>query len=147
MKVLGQIALLARHIPEAAVHGVLLFVVCIIGVSFWAERESSETSNRFLVGSQLSMDLEPEVIPNRAIVVALSPTCVYCIESMPFYRKIGNMTDETRGIGLDVKLIVITANTVDVESLKYQLLENQVRYDTLIVRPIDQIDIVATPTI
>lgn len=81
---------------------------------------------------------------SRALVVALSPTCHYCNESFPFYKK---LIDERNQKGSGVKVIaVVPAEEAKPEEAK-KFAENGVQPDDLVHANFAAIKVPGTPTI
>lgn len=97
------------------------------------------------VGEQF--DQLRQVVPagsQKALVVALSPTCGFCNESMPFYKR---LIDERNQKGSGVKIIAaVPAEEVKAEEAK-KFAEVGAQPDSLVTMDFASIKVPGTPTI
>lgn len=97
------------------------------------------------VGEQF--DQLRQVVPagsEKALVVALSPTCGFCNESMPFYKR---LIDERNQKGSNVKFIAaVPAEEAKAEEQK-KFAEAGVQPDSLVTMDFASIKVPGTPTI
>lgn len=97
------------------------------------------------VGDQLPA-LQP-VIPagsERALVVALSPTCHFCTESMPFYKK---LVDQRNQSGSPVKVIAAVPSQAAQAEESKMLSSAGVQPDAVVTVNFRDIKVPGTPTI
>lgn len=88
-----------------------------------------------------------QVVPagaNRAIVMALSPTCGFCTESMPFYKR---LIDERNQKGSDVKVVAaVPAEEAKQGEMKI-MQEAGVKPDSVAVLNFQEAKVAGTPTL
>lgn len=81
---------------------------------------------------------------SAAIVLALSPTCPYCVKSLPFYDTV---IDQRDSLGSDVGIIAVV-DTSDFVGLQSQLLENEgVSIDSVAAISFGSAGIYGVPTV
>lgn len=88
-----------------------------------------------------------QVVPagaERALVVALSPTCHFCNESMPFYKR---LVDERNQKGSKVKVIAAVPREEAKAEEQQKLAAAGVQPDGLVVLNFDSVKLRGTPTI
>lgn len=97
------------------------------------------------VGEQF--DSLRQVVPagaEKALVVALSPTCHFCTESMPFYKK---LIDQRNQKGSNVKIVTaVPAEAAKAEEQK-TMTTSGVNPDALVALDFSNIKVPGTPTI
>jgi thiol-disulfide isomerase/thioredoxin len=88
-----------------------------------------------------------QVVPagtDRALVVALAPTCHFCEESMPFYKR---LVEERNRKGSKVKVIAAVGSEEVKEEERKKLDSAGVQPDGLVVLPFETLKLRGTPTI
>lgn len=88
-----------------------------------------------------------QVVPagsDRALVVALAPTCHFCEESMPFYKR---LVEERNRKGSKVKVIAAVGREDAKADEQQKLTSAGVQPDAVVVLPFDAIKLRGTPTI
>jgi thiol-disulfide isomerase/thioredoxin len=80
----------------------------------------------------------------RALVVALSPTCHFCEESMPFYKR---LVDERNQKASNVKVIAAVPREEVKAEEQQKLTAAGVNADGLVVLDFDSVKLRGTPTI
>ena len=88
-----------------------------------------------------------QVLPagtERAMVVALSPTCHFCNESMPFYKK---LIDERNSKSSPVKVIAAVPNEQAKAEENKKFAEAGVKPDQVVTMDFASIKVPGTPTV
>lgn len=92
-------------------------------------------------------DALAQVVPagsERALVVALSPTCHFCEESMPFYKR---LVDERNQKGSQVKVIAAVSQEGAKAEEQQKLAAAGVNADGVVVLDFNSVKLRGTPTI
>jgi thioredoxin-related protein len=129
---------------------IAIIVVCVIAAYVLIQRyfftpEAPPQPGQVQAGEQL--DPLRDVVPagtDRALVVALSPTCKFCTESMPFYKR---LIDERNEKGSKVKVIAAVPAEEAKEAEKQTMDEAGVSPDQLVAVDFASIKVPGTPTI
>lgn len=126
---------------------VLLVALIFLGsfaASFWA----GKTESRQLT-SGLQKDQSLPQIPGvdyksapRTVIIALSPACAYCQESLPFYNRLARLKEE-RGSDINLTAVFPSAKS---EIDKY-VTQNQLRLNAVAGVNLETINVPATPAI
>ncbi|HJX29255.1 MAG TPA: hypothetical protein VJ885_15195 [Thermoanaerobaculia bacterium] len=134
------------------VANIAIIVVCIIAAAILIRNNflqpQQQQGNRppeAEVGDQLDA-LRP-VIPagsDRAMVVALSPTCHFCNESMPFYKQ---LIDQRNQSGSGVKVIAAVPRDEAKAEEQQKFATAGVQPDALVTVDFASIKVPGTPTI
>jgi hypothetical protein len=88
-----------------------------------------------------------QVVPagtDRALVVAVSPTCHFCAESMPFYKR---LLDERNQKGSNVKVIAAVPRKEAVAEEQQKMAAAGVNPDGVVVLDFESVKLRGTPTI
>ena len=80
----------------------------------------------------------------RALVIAVSPTCHYCTESMPFYKR---LIDQRNQSGSQVKVVVAVPRPEAQAEEAQKLAEGGVKPDALVPLDFASVRVNGTPTI
>ena len=80
----------------------------------------------------------------KALVMALSPTCGFCTQSMPFYKR---LVDERNEKGSAVKVIAAVPDESVREAESTQLAEAGVATDGVVTLDFAKVKVAGTPTI
>jgi len=126
---------------------ICLILTSIIATSVMVEQHISPKNQRRsteLVGTHLSL---PEVSWNTAtthVVVALSSHCHFCVESLPFYRQLAEVS---RRSNRQLSLTILTGDPKD--TARGFLLDNQLVPDHLVLTSLSTISVPirGTPTL
>lgn len=97
------------------------------------------------VGDQF--DALRQVVPagaDRALVVAISPTCHFCDESMPFYKR---LIEERNQKGSNVKVVAVVSNENARAEEAQKLASAGVNPDAVAVLDFEDTKVRGTPTI
>jgi hypothetical protein len=133
---------------------IAIILVCIVAVFYLSLQIRDRFTNRqappgppqgAAVGDQLAA-LVP-VIPagtERALVVAISPTCHFCTESMPFYKR---LVEERNAKGSATKVIAAVPREEAKAEEERSLTGAGVAPDALVVVDFGAIKVPGTPTI
>lgn len=129
---------------------IAIIVVCAIAAYVLIQRyffppEPPPRPGQVQAGEQL--DPLRELVPagtDRALVVALSPTCKFCTESMPFYKR---LIDERNEKGSNVKVIAAVPAEEAKEPERQTMEQTGVNPDQLVTVDFASIKVPGTPTI
>jgi thioredoxin-related protein len=125
-----------------------IFFAVIIFLSILIRNEVIHKTNQPTGGQALSRVAEnkkisiPEIpFPreHEVLLMALSTNCHFCKESSPFYR---DLDDRKKG-----KIEIIAAFPQSLDVIKSYMKDEGLASDQVISRPLDQIGILATPTL
>lgn len=133
------------------VANIAIIVVCIIAAAilirnnFLQPQQQGNRPPEAEVGEQF--DALRQVVPagaERAMVVALSPTCHFCNESMPFYKQ---LIDQRNQSGSPVKVIAAVPRDDAKAEEQQKFAGAGVQPDALVTVDFASIKVPGTPTI
>jgi thiol-disulfide isomerase/thioredoxin len=114
----------------------------VISLEHGTERGPAKSIQGPVVGEQMSLPGVHWSSYPVSVVLVLSPTCHFCADSMPFYRRLAKAHDRNRGVPA---MVVSTAASVD--GMRTELTRNGISVDTVLNTGPAILGVRATPTI
>ena len=92
-------------------------------------------------GQDIALNVQIGGLDNEeTLVLALSPTCPYCLKSLPFYKEVGDRIP-------DVRMVGIVDTSVSVRRMSSIMEKAGVRLDTMLAVPFDDIGVWGVPIV
>jgi len=133
---------------------IAIIVVCIVAVFYLSLQIRDRFTNRPGAGPRLPEIQTGETFPalaqvvpagaDRALVVAVAPTCHFCEESMPFYKR---LVDERNQKGSQTRVVAALAQESAKAGEQQNMANAGVQPDGLVVLDFKEVKVQGTPTI
>lgn len=129
---------------------IAIIIVCVIASvvlirNFFLRQQGPPRPDEVKKGEQY--EALASVVPagaDRALVLALSPGCGFCTQSMPFYKK---LIDERNQKGSQVKVVAAVPAADAKEAEQKVLTDSGVQPDALVDLSFPDVKLAGTPTI
>ena len=130
---------------ESIVHAILIAAVAYYVINQFKNSPSPIAPQNIAVGDTLTIVKDNADMDNGVtLLLALSPTCPFCTQSLPFYRELSNMRDS---LSSDTGIVAIVDSS-DFLNMQQRLLEREgVGVDSILSVRFDVIGIYGVPEV
>lgn len=133
-------------VPEWVVHGLLVVLIGAFVVAVLST-DNDRSLEHYMVGETLDKRVFPsDVFSSGGVVVFVSPTCIYCMQSMRFYRELGELVLGDMRTGRP-SFIFATHTSFGSEDQLRVLGDNHVPHDSLLSIDVLDTGVRSVPTL
>lgn len=133
---------------EPAVHLALIVLIAVTAWTYWQSTSQEGSGDPPTIETDSSEVLSGWRPSESRVLLFVSSTCKYCLQSLDFYARLGRTVDSLQRAGVPLSLAAVIDGS-DAAPVQRQILRsNEVKVDTLLrVTSLRSVGVSGTPTI